>query len=121
MCKVRGIGLDLCEIARMEKLLANESFLNKYFTEEEQQYIRGRGQAAAESMAGIYAAKEAFLKATGVGIVLPLKDVGITHTPLGQPCYHLQGKAAEFGADDEWMLSITHDAGVAAAVCLWQK
>ncbi len=115
------MGLDVCEIARMEKLLADERFLKRYFTEEEQQYIHNKGKAAAESMAGMYAAKEAFVKAVGVGISLPLRDVAIAHTPLGQPCYRLQGKAAEFGANDDFLLSITHDAGVAAAVCLWQK
>ena len=28
----KGIGLDLCEIARMEKLLEDERFLNRFFT-----------------------------------------------------------------------------------------
>ena len=32
---VKGLGLDLCEITRMEKLLADDRFLNRYFREEE--------------------------------------------------------------------------------------
>ncbi|MDO4838266.1 MAG: holo-ACP synthase [Clostridia bacterium] len=119
MCKARGVGLDLCAVTRMEALTEHESFLQKYFNEEERQYIRSRGKAAGETMAGIYAAKEAFLKAVGVGIVLPLKDVGVIHTEQGQPCYCLQGKAAAFGRNEDFLLSISHDGGVAAAVCIW--
>ena len=33
MSKVLGIGLDLCEISRMEALLADERFLLRCFTE----------------------------------------------------------------------------------------
>lgn len=119
MCKARGVGLDLCAVARMDALIERESFLQKYFNEEERQYIRSRGKAAGETMAGIYAAKEAFLKAVGVGIVLPLRDVGVTHAEQGQPCYRLQGKATAFGRDEDFLLSISHDGGVAAAVCIW--
>lgn len=121
MCKVRGIGLDLCGIARMEPLLGDGRFLARYFTPAEQAYIRGRGQAAASAMAGIYAAKEAFLKALGIGIALPLADIGVTHTALGQPVYALTGQAADAAAGASFLLSITHDAGVAAAVCVWQE
>ena len=121
MCKVRGVGLDVCGIARMERLLGNDRFLARYFTSAEQAYIRGRGQAAASAMAGIFAAKEAFLKALGIGIALPLTDIGVTHTALGQPVYALTGQAAGIAENASFLLSITHDAGVAAAVCIWQE
>ena len=32
---IKGLGLDLCEISRMEKLLEDERFLNRYFNEGE--------------------------------------------------------------------------------------
>ena len=59
---VKGLGLDLCEISRMEKLLENERFLTR--------------------------------------------------------CYSLSGKAAEKGQGDRFWLSISHDGGMAAAVCV---
>ena len=71
-------------------------------------------------MAGIWAAKEAFLKAVGTGLSLPLRDVGVTHTALGQPVYALTGQAADIVGEGSVMLSITHEGGMAAAVCLWQ-
>ena len=41
MCK--GLGIDLCGIERMEKLLGNSSFLERFFTENEISYIRSKG------------------------------------------------------------------------------
>lgn len=119
-----GLGLDLCEIARMEKLLAkDDSFLNRYFTKEEQAYVKGRGQLAAHSMAALFAAKEAFLKALGLGIGggVELTEVAVHHQADGRPVYALTGKAAELLAERGGCrahLSLSHEAGVAAAVAL---
>ena len=115
---IRGLGPDLCEIARMEKLADDGRFLQKYFTDEEAGYIRSRGKGAAQSMAGIYAAKEAFSKAVGTGITFDLKEVGVTHDEAGMPGYVLTGKAKETAKGDRFLLSITHEAGIAAAVCI---
>lgn len=118
-----GIGLDLCEIARMERLLEkNDAFLRRYFTPSEQAYILGRGKAAAQSMAGIFAAKEALFKALGTGLgALPLTDISVERTEKGRPFYALTGIAAEtfeaLGATRA-LLSLTHEAGVAAAVAV---
>ena len=35
MCKVRGVGIDLCDISRMEENLRDDRFLNRYFTPAE--------------------------------------------------------------------------------------
>lgn len=116
MCK--GLGLDLCEIGRMEKLLEDARFLERYFTKEEIGYIRGRGKGAAQTMAGIFAAKEALAKALGTGITFDLKEACVTHDGAGRPAYLLSGKAAELAAGDAFFLSITHEGGMAAAVCV---
>ena len=115
MCK--GIGLDLCEIARMQTLLDEGRSLRRMFTEEEQAYIAGKGASAAQTMAGMFAAKEAVLKALGTGMTVPMTDVVISHTELGQPIVTLAGKAAEFGGT--MLVSITHEAGMAAAFAVW--
>ncbi len=119
-----GLGLDLCEIARMQRLLdQGDAFLARYFTPEEQAYIRQRNQSAAQSMAAIFAAKEALLKAMGAGIGggVPLTDIGVRHDPGGQPRYALTGAAAEklcsLGGRAAF-LSLTHEAGLAAAVAV---
>ena len=118
MCK--GLGLDLCGISRMEPLLADGRFPGRYFTAEEADYIRSRGAGAAQSMAGIWAAKEALLKAAGRGLTLPLRDIEVCHGPAGEPFYRLHGKAAE-ALPGSFLLSITHEGDMAAAVCLWTE
>ena len=115
MCK--GIGIDLCEIARMQTLLDEGRSLRRMFTEEEQAYIAGKGASAAQTMAGMFAAKEAVLKALGTGMTVPMTDVVISHTELGQPIVTLTGKAAQFGGT--MLVSITHEAGMAAAFAVW--
>lgn len=119
-----GIGLDLCQIARMEKLLQEgEGFLRRYFTQEEQEYIKARGKTGAQSMAAMYAAKEAFLKAlgTGIGGGVSLLEVGVAHESGGRPAYRLTGEALEkmkeLGASRAW-LSLTHEAGLAGAMAV---
>lgn len=118
MSDVRGIGIDLCEIARMQALLDSGRSLQRMFTEEEQAYIAGKGASAAQTMAGLYASKEAVLKALGTGLTIPMTDIEITHTELGQPIVTLRGKAAEFGGCIH--LSITHEGGMAAAFAVWE-
>ena len=121
MCKVLGVGIDLCAIDRMEERVSDERFLARFFTPVERAYIRSRGQVAVSSKAGIFAAKEAFMKAVGLGLSVPMADIGVTHTALGQPVYALTGHAAEIVGTGSVMLSITHDGGMAAAVCVWQS
>ena len=122
---IAGIGIDLCEISRMEKLLENEHFLTRYFSNEEREYISGKGKSGAQSMAGIYAAKEALVKALGCGIVTAdLGTVNVTHDKYGKPIYVLQGEYARLAEDkriSSFYLSITHDGGMAAAVCAAER
>ena len=118
MSKVAGIGVDMVEIKRVEKLLQDDRFLRRYFSPEEQTYIQSKNAVSAQTMAGIFAAKEAFCKAVGTGITLPLREIAITHSPTGQPCYHLEGEAfARYGHLNRH-LSIAHDGGCAIAFCL---
>lgn len=116
MCK--GIGLDLCEIARMEKVLNDNRFLCRYFTPAEIEYVRSRGAGAARSLAGLFAAREALGKALGTGIDFDLKEAEVCHTESGAPFYRVSGRLKERIGDDRLFLSVSHDGGIAAAVCL---
>lgn len=121
---MKGLGIDLCGIQRIQRVLeGGDGFLRRYFTQEEQAYIARRGKAGAESAAAMFAAKEAFLKAlgTGIGGGIPLTEVSVAHEESGQPRYVLgetaQQAMAQRGAGSAW-LSLSHEAGVAAAVCV---
>lgn len=120
-----GVGIDVCEIARMEKLLVDGRFLGRYFSLEEQEYIENKGRCAAASMAGIFAAKEALVKALGTGFTsAQLSDICVLHDPYGAPYYDLRGEFAMHVAQrniTNLHLSITHDGGIAAAVAIAER
>ena len=116
MCN--GLGLDLCEIARMEKQLQNDRFLSRYFTSGEIEYVHSRGAGAAATLAGLFAAREALGKALGGGIDFELKEAEVCHTENGAPFFRLSGRLKERVGNCRLFLSISHDGGMAAAVCL---
>ena len=119
MCN--GIGLDLCEIARMEKLLKDGRFLGRYFTQEEKEYVLSRGAGAAGTLAGLFAAREALGKALGGGIDFDLKEAEVCHNEAGAPFFRLSGKLKERVGEGRLFLSISHDGGIAAAVVLLES
>lgn len=90
---IKGIGTDIIEIWRIEKALLNDRFLDRFFSENERTYIEER-KNAAQTVAGIYAAKEAFSKALGTGIRdFGLSDVEILHDNLGKPYIYAKNNA----------------------------
>ncbi len=117
---IRGIGIDLCEISRREEALHHPHFVERIFSEAEQACLKARGAGAPQTAAGLFAAKEAFLKALGTGIDhLALREIEVVHDGRGAPAYRLGGPYAELNGTA--LLSITHEAGIAAAVCVLQQ
>ncbi len=119
-----GIGIDLVEIARMDKALARhpERLVQRVFTPTEQRECANRPHAAMH-YAARFAAKEAFLKAVGLGLRggMRWRDVGVVHAPSGKPSLEVKGRAAErmreLGADHAHV-SLTHTDGHACAVVI---
>lgn len=112
-------GIDLVEIKRIEKSLKNPRFLKRIYSESElSQYADGN--IPPQSAAGAFAAKEAFLKALGVGIFdIPLYEISVMHRPSGAPYFSLSGKAESLASTrglSDIALSITHTDCYAAAV-----
>jgi len=75
------LGIDLVQISELKKRLDDESLLAKVFTTSELQQ-----NSRVESLAGIYAAKEAFFKA--LGKKLNWLDVWIEKIETGMPTIH---------------------------------
>ena len=118
---IRGLGCDLCAISRMEKIMADGRFLHRYFTEGERAYIAARARGA-QTAAGIFAAKEALVKALGTGFgALSVRDVEIAHDEHGAPCYVLSERVLlalhQRGAQRAF-LSISHDGDYAMATAV---
>jgi len=92
-----GLGLDLCDIRRIEKTLEKygERFTWRCFTEIERAKA-DRRKARAATYAKRFAAKEACAKAlgTGLGRGVNWRDMGVVNDSLGRPTLHLTGGAA---------------------------
>lgn len=82
-----GTGIDLVAVSRIEKLILESSgFRERVFSAEEIAYcesIKNR----FECYAARFAAKEAFAKATGLGIWggIPMNEVQVRNKPNGAP------------------------------------
>lgn len=123
-----GIGVDLLEIARMERVIERRpSFLKRVFTDEERAYCE-RFARPAEHYAARFAAREAVLKALGTGFSqgIGLRDVSVKNDELGRPIAVLSGRALEIAREkgvQEVALSLTHthDVAVANAVMVTEE
>lgn len=120
-----GIGTDLCEVARVEKSLQRQAFLEGVYSAEEQKLILShRGKASAETAAANFAAKEAFLKACGMGLGgFSLPEIGVLRKESGAPYYALEGTAARWVESQRLTihLSLTHENGLACAFAVLEQ
>ena len=115
------VGLDMCGISRMEEHAQDERFLNRFFTAEEAAYIASKGSMAAQTVAGIFAAKEAFVKALGTGFdgSVSIREIEILHDNNGAPYYNLNGNALLMVKEKAKVkLTISHTETDAIAFCL---
>lgn len=118
-----GIGVDMLEIARMERVLERRpNFARRVFTDEERAYCDNTARPA-EHYAARFAAREAVLKALGTGFSrgIGLRDVSVTRDEAGRPRALLRGRAAEIAREQgirEIALSISHTHDVAVANAL---
>jgi holo-[acyl-carrier protein] synthase len=90
---ILGLGVDICEIARMERALARHPTMReRVFTPEEIAYCDGKARPA-ESYAGRFAAREATIKALGGYRGKRWQDISVARHPSGAPTIALAGNA----------------------------
>ncbi len=113
-----GTGIDIVEISRMERPTQNERFYTDFFSKDERELFDAQ-KYAAQTVAGRFAAKEAVLKALGLGLGdMPLSEISIIKLPSGQPEVKLKGAAKQKAEDlgvKRIHISISHDGGYAIA------
>jgi holo-[acyl-carrier protein] synthase len=93
-----GIGTDLCDIRRIERVLKRhgDRFLQRVFTETERtKAARRTATLRPGTLAKRFAAKEACAKALGTGFSRGVfhSDMGVVNLPSGQPTLALTGGA----------------------------
>jgi holo-[acyl-carrier protein] synthase len=111
---ILGIGIDVCQVERFETAAGRPGLLERVFTAAER-------DTSVQRMAGRFAAKEAFAKALGAPTGLMWTDVEVRKDDDGKPFFSYTGTVAELVARrgiTHVHLSITHDAGIAAAVVI---
>lgn len=95
---ILGIGTDIVEISRIKKLVEqySQTFLDRIFTKREQERAQSTAFPAA-SYAKRFAAKEAFVKALGLGLTegMSWTEIEVVNTVSGQPTLEIHGKAAD--------------------------
>jgi holo-[acyl-carrier protein] synthase len=121
---VKGIGVDIIEIARIRKSIEElgESFLTKVFTEGEIAYCSAK-QNRYQHYAARFAAKEAMSKALSTGWAgeFRWKDVEVTNDPSGQPRITLHHRLRDLCPRAGVLLSISHSETHVVAMVLVQE
>ncbi len=115
-----GVGIDLVRISRVRGILGRwaDRFFTRVLSPHETAYCRARRDPAPH-VAARFAAKEAAMKALGVGWVgASWREVEVVNAPSGQPLLRVSGRAAArmalLGADSA-LVSLAHDGDYAAA------
>ena len=114
-----GIGIDAVEIERFRQALERTASLKeRLFTAEELSYVQPQVDPSA-SLAARFAAREAVMKAMGVGLgAFEFHDVWVRRAESGRPSLAVTGRAEQIAHDlgvTDWHLSITHTDNTAIA------
>ena len=118
---ILGLGVDICDIGRMERALARHPTMReRVFTAEERAYCDSKARPA-ESYAGRFAAREAVIKALGGYHGKRWQDISVTRAPSGAPAIRLEG-SAKIRADalraDRVLVTFTHERTHAVAFAI---
>jgi holo-[acyl-carrier protein] synthase len=117
---ILGLGIDIASIDRMRDVLDRhgDRMWTRILTPVEQTAL-SRRRDRATALAGRWAAKEAAVKAFLGRAGALWHDFEVQRGPGGEPQMHFRGRAASVAVRlgvSRALVSITHDAGVAAAV-----
>ena len=117
-----GLGVDLVDVGRLRaSLVRTPTLVQRLFTPDERTYAEASRDPAGR-YAARFAAKEAAMKALGVGLgAVDWHDVEVVRKRSGAPSLRITGRAealAEAQGVRSWQVSLSHTAAVAQAVVL---
>ena len=116
-----GLGIDLVEVSRLERALERHPRLaGRLFSEDELSYAHAR-RRPGRHLAARFAAKEAAVKALGLGGAFALGDIEVV---AGEPPgLRLRGRAARAARAQgvELHVSLSHSHDHAAAVAIAER
>jgi holo-[acyl-carrier protein] synthase len=119
---LKGIGNDIIEIERIRLSINRhgQHFLNRLFTQKEQDYCL-KFKDPVPHFAGRFSAKEAVAKALGTvfGSELAWHDIEILTDDLGKPIVTLSNTVKQRFNNPTILVSISHSTSHATAVAIW--
>lgn len=120
-----AVGMDIARIERLEAAYARhgERLIERVFTPGERAYCDRRARTRLTHYAGRFAVKEAVMKVLGTGWSRGVRwrDIEVEREPGSAPRLRLFGECARIAARAGIAtihITITHDAGIAAAVAV---
>jgi holo-[acyl-carrier protein] synthase len=124
---IAGVGVDLVRIERFRRFVQEKKhgLLERLFTAGEQGYALAKRDPSPH-LAARFAAKEAYLKALGLGLRegISWHEMEVVNDGLGCPSLRLTGRAAEIFRERGLVsahLSYTHDGDYAVATVVLEK
>ncbi len=128
---VFGIGTDICDVRRIRASLERhgERFARRILCDAEYATWLARSQRWPERgvryLATRFSAKEAFSKAVGLGMRMPMtwRACEIEKLPSGKPCVVLHGALADWFAGQRLTahISVADETDYAASFCVVEK
>jgi holo-[acyl-carrier protein] synthase len=120
--RVLGLGADVVEVDRFRRVLDRRSTLGaRLFRDGELAYASDR-RDPVKSLAARFAAKEAAMKALGVGVGrVGFRDFEVLRDEDGAPSLALHGPAAALARHrgvESWSVSLSHTDSTAFAVAI---
>ena len=118
---IAGTGIDLVEVERMaDKIGREKGFREKVFSEHEIEFCESKANKH-EHYAARFAAKEAFLKATGMGLMagFDIHNIELFNDDSGRPFIRLKNEFEQLASNKQWKrihVSLTHVKSMACAV-----
>ncbi len=120
-----GIGIDIVEVDRIAERILKDGFREKIFSRNEIDFCESKGTNKAQHYAARFAAKEAFLKATGKGMLLSneLNEIEVRTNENGKPEINLTGSLTFFPEEKKWKihLSLSHIRDTACAMVVLEN
>ena len=116
----KGIGIDIVDIKRMEERIKKKEFINLVFSKEEIIYCQSK-KHHAQHFAARFAAKEAYMKALGLGWTsnTEFKDIEIINDQKGKPEIVLSNQSSTYFKKQGYkqaLVSLSHTSTLATAI-----
>jgi len=108
---ILGIGVDIVDLPRFKLIASDRKFIDKYFSKNEM-------NLKIESLAGRFAAREAFFKALDDQKIFRWRDIEVTTQLNGSPKFNFSNELANYVIGKKIHLSISHAGDSAIALVI---